>query len=131
MTAARWLALLALAVAPWLGAPSVSAQPQETCNAPVYLVVLVEGFDRERAAPYAQALRSTGIVAAHGGRYRAAGAPLAVLEGDWPADRAFVVEEYPCAERALAMWNSPTYQDQVKPARAGTGRYSVILMRAR
>lgn len=128
MRMGRWFVLLA---ALWLGAPSARAQTPEACNAPVFLIVLVDGFDRQRAAPYAQALRSTGVVAAHGGRYRAAGEPLAVLEGEWPADRAFVVEEYPCAERALAMWNSATYQEQVKPKRAGTGRYSVILMKAR
>ncbi|MEM7728765.1 MAG: DUF1330 domain-containing protein [Pseudomonadota bacterium] len=101
-----------------------------SCTSPVVLVILVENFDRESAAPYAEALRETNVVADHGGRYLSVGRPLHVLEGVWPDARAFVLETYPCEAAALQMWRSETYQTRVKPFRQGTGDYTVALFDA-
>jgi hypothetical protein len=46
------------------------------CDQPVYLMVWVEKFDRKKSVPYAEGLRSSGIVARNGGTYRTAGAPI-------------------------------------------------------
>jgi uncharacterized protein (DUF1330 family) len=115
-----WAAGMAAgAVTPAVGAAEVK------CDQPVYLMVWVEKFDRKKSVPYAEGLRSSGIVARNGGTYRTAGAPIQLLEGSWPKDRAFVLEEYPCHEAAQKMWFSDEYQKKLKPLRAGSGRYTV------
>ena len=48
-----------------------------------------------------------------GGRFVARGGDVAVLEGDWRAERVVIVE-FPSMEQARAWWNSPGYA----PARA-------------
>lgn len=115
------LAVLALAAA--------TSPPAPACDAPVYLVVTIDHLDRTRTAAYGAALRSSGIVRRHGGEYKAVGPPDLMLEGEWPADRAFLIEEYPCMERLRAMWFSDEYQKRIKPLREGSGTYTIAVFR--
>ncbi len=124
---------LALAAAPALAQapppPPAAYTPAGggACDKPVYLVVWVDHLDRAKSKAYGEGLRSTHIVPRHGGRYLAVSPPVKVLEGDWPADRAVVVEEYPCLAAATDMWFSDEYQKTLKPLREGSGDYKVAL----
>ena len=102
-----------------------------SCNDPVLLVVWIEHLDRSKSKPYGDGLRSTKIVPRHGGRYLAVSPPMQVLEGKWPADRGFVVEQYPCEQAFREMWFSNEYQEKLKPLRAGSGDYTVALFKQR
>lgn len=102
----------------------------EACDDPVYLVVWIDHLDRTKSAPYGAGLRQTRIVPRHGGEYLAVSPPLKVLEGDWPADRAVVVERYPCQAAIERMWYSDEYQNELKPLRAGSGTYDVAVFKA-
>ena len=97
------------------------------CTEPVYLMVWIENIDRSKSAAYGQALRQSRIVSRHGGVYLAVSPPALLLEGDWPADRGFVVERYPCRALFDAMWFSNEYQEVLKPLRDGSGDYTVAL----
>jgi len=108
-------------------APTQMTGEGATCDKPVYLVILVDQFDRAKSKAYGEAMRSSGIVRRNQGSYRISGAPAQVLEGQWPSDRAFVVEHYPCRAAFERMWNSPEYQEKIKPLRADTGIYTIVL----
>lgn len=96
------------------------------CDRPAYLVVAIDDLDRSKSAAYGEALRRTQIVPRHGGRYVAVGTPALVLEGEWPANRSFVLEKYPCLEMIRTFWYSTAYQQEIMPLRAGSGRYGVF-----
>jgi uncharacterized protein (DUF1330 family) len=100
-----------------------------TCDKPVYLVVTIDKLDRSKTKAYGEGLRASGIVRRHGGEYKAVGPPDLMLEGEWPADRGYVIEEYPCMEQLRAMWFSDEYQKKLKPLREGSGTYTVAVFR--
>ena len=109
-------------------APATAALAAEArCDRPVFLVVSVDHLDRTKSKAYAEGLRDSGIVRRNGGRYRVAGAPLLTLEGSWPQDRGFVIEEYPCLAAFKSMWYSYEYQNKLKPLRANSGDYTITL----
>jgi uncharacterized protein (DUF1330 family) len=105
------------------------ATPATACSEPVYLVVWVEHLDRTKSRAYGDGLRSSGIVRRNGGKYQLVSPPLMMLEGEWPADRGFVVESYPCLDALKAMWFSDEYQKKLKPLRAGSGEYTVAVFK--
>jgi uncharacterized protein (DUF1330 family) len=107
----------------FLAASAATATPPaapKTCKDPVYLVVWIEHLDRTKSKAYGDGLRSSGIVARHGGEYQAVSPPALVLEGKWPADRGFVVERYPCMEGSgdytVAVFNAFKRPAPAKPA---------------
>jgi len=101
------------------------------CNKPVMLVVWIEHLDRAKSGKYGEALRSSQIVRRHGGEYKAVSPPLRTLEGEWPADRGFVVERYPCLAAFETFWYSDEYQKRIKPLREGSGEYTIALFEER
>lgn len=109
--------------------PLEGAAASSTCDDPVLLVVWIDHLDRSKSKLYGEGLRSTKIVARHGGRYLAVSPPALLLEGEWPADRGFVVEEYPCEQAFREMWFSAEYQSKLKPLRANSGEYTVALFK--
>ena len=109
--------------------PAVASNAAAQCSDPVILVVSIDHLDRSKSGAYGQALRSSQIVKRNGGRYIAVGPPELMLEGDWPADRGFVIEEYPCVEAFRAMWFSDEYQKKIKPLREGSGTYTIGLFK--
>jgi uncharacterized protein (DUF1330 family) len=106
------------------------AAASKACNEPVVLLVWIDHLDRTRSKAYGDGLRSSRIVPRHGGKYLAVSPPLQVLEGEWPADRGFVIEQYPCEQAFREMWFSPEYQTKLKPLRANSGDYTVALFKA-
>ena len=60
------------------------------------------------------------LIAAHGGRQRATGANLEVLEGEHDG-RRLIVFEFPSMEALRAFWHSPEYAE-LKRLRAGAAR---------
>jgi uncharacterized protein (DUF1330 family) len=80
--------------------------------------------DPERFARYTK--HSAPAVAAAGGRYIAAGAPLAVLEGANGADRAAVVE-FDSLEAAQAFYRSEGYQRARSERRQGVDARLMVL----
>jgi len=93
------------------------------------LVVWIDNLDRTKSKAYGDGLRATRIVARHGGRYLAVSPPGQLLEGKWPVERGFVLEEYPCEQAFREMWFSDEYQQKLKPLRAGSGDYTVALFK--
>jgi uncharacterized protein (DUF1330 family) len=110
-----------------VAAAASAPAPDAACKSPVYLVVWIGHLDRTKSKGYGDALRSSGIVARNGGEYQAVSPPALVLEGEWPADRGFVVEKYPCMAALQRMWYSDEYQKKLKPLRAGSGEYTVAV----
>jgi uncharacterized protein (DUF1330 family) len=109
--------------------PTAASSAAALCSEPVLLVVWIDGLDRSKSGAYGQALRSSQIVKRNGGRYLAVSPPELMLEGDWPADRGFVIEEYPCIEAFRSMWYSEEYQKKIKPLREGSGTYTIGLFK--
>lgn len=97
------------------------------CNKPVLLVVWIEALDRSKSGAYGKALRESKLVPSHGGTYQAVSPPAELIEGEWPVDRGFVVERYPCRAAFERFWTSEEYQQKVKPLREGSGKYTVAL----
>jgi len=90
--------------------------------------IVVEGLisDPDGFAAYAQAVPP--LVAQFGGRYKILGGESRVLEGEWGATK-LVMHEWPSLETAEAFWYSEEYQ-RIKPLRAGTGQFRVLLVDA-
>ena len=108
-------------------APTEAPAAADKCDRPVYLVVMIDHLDRTKSKAYGEGLRSSGIVKRNGGEYKVVGAPLMTLEGDWPKDRSFLIEQYPCYAAFKAMWFSDEYQNKLKPLRAGSGTYTITV----
>lgn len=118
--------------APAAKPPAVAAMDfGADCNKPVMLVVWIDHLDRARSGPYGEALRQSQIVRRHGGEYKAVSPPMRVIEGEWPSDRGFVVERYPCLEAFETFWYSDEYQRRIKPLREGSGQYTIALFEER
>lgn len=108
-------------------APASPATTPESASQPVYLLVMVDDFDRAKFKPYQDALRSTGIITRNGGEYLAVGAPAQLLEGDWPKRRSFVLEKFPSMADFKNFWFSDEYQKKIKPLRDETGKYTIAV----
>lgn len=80
----------------------------------------VAGADEARARYREYQARVQPLIAAHGGRFRASGVGLEVLEGDKDA-RRLIVFEFPSMEALRAFWNSADYAE-LKALRAGAAR---------
>ncbi len=76
-----------------------------------YVIVETDVTDPERYERYKA--RSSGAVAASGGRYLARGGELAVLEGDWRPSR-LVVLEFEDLAAAKRWYESEGYQEARK-----------------
>lgn len=90
---------------------------------PAYLVIDAHVTDPQRFAAYARATPS--VVARYGGRYLVMGGAQSSLEGSHAPART-VVSCWPDRAAALAFWHSPEYA-AIKPLRAGTGTFRVLL----
>lgn len=69
------------------------------------------------------------LVEQFGGHYLLTGQNTQVLEGQWQDGGGAVISEWQDRAAALRFWNSPEYA-QVKPLRAGTGVFQVVLVDA-
>ena len=93
-----------------------------------YMIVFGAFSDFPRfMAGYQQAVGP--LVERFGGRYVFMGQQAQVLEGAWPDGGGAVISEWPDRAAALRFWQSPEYA-AVKPLRAGTGQFQVVLLDA-
>ena len=94
---------------------------------PAYMVVIAEISDGEKMAEYQAALSASGLYPDNEGSYRVRGRPIEMFEGEWPSNQAVVVAKFPSADHARNFWRSDTYQNEIKPLRAGAGSFTVAL----
>jgi uncharacterized protein (DUF1330 family) len=94
---------------------------------PVYMVVIGEITDPDRMQAYTEALAESLLYRQHEGYYAALGKPVEMLEEEWPSHQGLVLARFPSREHARRFWDSDKYQKEIKPLRAGAGRFTVGL----
>lgn len=87
-----------------------------------YVIVQVEVTDWEKFEHYLK--EAPGVIAAHGGQYRARGGQTVVLEGKDKGKRIVLIE-FPSLLKAQDWYHSREYQE-VKKLRAGAATGSII-----
>jgi len=124
---------LEVAPAPEAGSAQAETAPApaaaEACDKPVYMVVSGRTRDRARMLAYGKALAESGIYARLGGYYITLPQPIAVFEGEVPADYVNLTVRFPCLANARAFWNSRVYQETILPLRQNpaAGDYTVTV----
>jgi uncharacterized protein (DUF1330 family) len=89
-----------------------------------YLVAQVRIHDPEAYERYREAVPS--LVDRFGGRFRARGGELEVLEGEWPWPRLVIIE-FESREAAHRFYDSPEYR-KVLPLRQGASEGNVVVV---
>lgn len=90
---------------------------------PAYLIIEAHVTDPQGFAAYVRA--TPAVVARYGGHYLVMGGEQHSLEGVHAPSRT-VISCWPDRNAALAFWNSTEYA-AIKPLRAGTGSFRVLL----
>lgn len=110
----------------------LSAEPaaEVACEGPP-VIMMVRGLleDRAQLRRYAEALQDSGLYPTLGGYYLNAPAPIAVFEGEVPAEESTLLVRFPCLAHARAFWFSRAYQEVVRPVRLepSAGRFTVMV----
>jgi uncharacterized protein (DUF1330 family) len=89
-----------------------------------YLVAQVRIHDPTTYQAYREAVPP--LVERFGGRFRARGGELEVLEGDWPMPRLVIIE-FPSRDAARRFYDSPEYQ-KILPLRQGASEGNVVIV---
>ncbi|MGH6900238.1 MAG: DUF1330 domain-containing protein [Geminicoccaceae bacterium] len=89
-----------------------------------YLVAQVRVHDQETYQRYREAVPP--LVDRFGGRFRARGGELEVLEGAWPLPRLVIIE-FQSRAAARLFYDSPEYQE-ILPLRQGASEGNVVLV---
>ncbi len=90
---------------------------------PAYLIIDAHVTDPQGFATYVRA--TPDVVARYGGQYLVMGGQQSSLEGEHAPFRT-VISSWPDRAAALAFWHSTEYA-AIKPLRAGTGTFRVLL----
>ena len=94
---------------------------------PAYMLVIGQVTDGTKMAAYQAALTASGLYPNNEGGYLVRGRPVEMFEGEWPGNQAVVIAKFASADHARRFWQSDTYQNDIKPLRAGAGRFTVAL----
>lgn len=89
-----------------------------------YLVAQLEVHDPAMFQRYREAV--TPLIDRFGGRYRARGGELEVLEGAWPLPRLVIIE-FQSRDAARLFYDSPEYQ-KILPLRQEAAEGNVVLV---
>jgi uncharacterized protein (DUF1330 family) len=100
----------------------IAAAEETTMTA--YLVAQVRIHDEEMYRRYREAVPA--LVDRFGGRFRARGGELDVLEGAWPLPRLVIIE-FPSKDAARLFYESPEYQ-KILPLRQQASEGNVVLV---
>ncbi|MBL8644316.1 MAG: DUF1330 domain-containing protein [Rhodospirillaceae bacterium] len=110
----------------WTAGGGASAKGIQ-CDAPVYFLVAVTVKAPEKLAAYRKAMLDSGIQYSYGAVDVLLGAPLDVLEGQWPKDFNAKVTRWPCREAFDAFYTSADYQTKYKPLRKEAGDFTAVI----
>jgi uncharacterized protein (DUF1330 family) len=89
-----------------------------------YLVAQVKIHDQETYRRYREAVPA--LVDRFGGRFRARGGALEVLEGEWPMPRLVIIE-FQSRDAARLFYDSPEYQ-KILPLRQSASEGNVVIV---
>jgi uncharacterized protein (DUF1330 family) len=89
-----------------------------------YLVAQVRIHDPETYQGYRDAVPP--LVDRFGGRFRARGGELEVLEGEWPLPRLVIIE-FPSRDAARLFYDSPEYQ-KILPLRQRASKGNLVIV---
>lgn len=95
-------------------------------DGPCFLVVICH-LPQFSAAVLEYSRKAAELAPRFGGEYIMHGGPSAVLEGEWSPRMRLVISRWPDRSALESFWNSPDYQQHVKPLRTGTGLYDVAV----
>lgn len=99
-----------------------------TDTKPAYMLVIGRIEDGQKMAQYQAALTASGLYPRNEGGYLVRGRPIEMFEGEWPGNQAVVIAKFASADHARNFWHSDTYQNEIKPLRAGAGDFTVALL---
>ena len=97
---------------------------------PVYMLVIGQINDGQKMGAYQAALTASELYPKNNGGYQVRGRPIEMFEGEWPGNQAVVIAKFASADDARNFWHSDTYQNEIKPLRAGAGSFTVALFEA-
>jgi uncharacterized protein (DUF1330 family) len=89
-----------------------------------YLVAQVRIHDPKTYQTYREAVPA--LVDRFGGRFRARGGELEVLEGEWPMPRLVIIE-FQSRDAARLFYDSPEYQ-KILPLRQGASEGNLVIV---
>lgn len=93
------------------------------------MVVSGVTLDRKRMAAYAKAIAESGLYVDTHGYYLNNPIPVEVFEGTIPKNHATLMVRFPSLDAARSFWQSPIYQQDIKPLRLNpsAGDYTVVV----
>lgn len=107
---------------------ALKAENRDLCsNKPVVMVVDGVTNNAQQMAIYGQALRESGLHKNKGSYYLNNPRSLRILEGDRKQNHVTLLINFPSECAALNFWNSPIYQQKIRPLREGAGEYTIEL----
>ncbi len=80
-------------------------------------------------AVYGQALKASGLHQHAGSYYLNDPRPLRILEGNRSQNHVTLLINFPSECAALEFWNSPVYNQKIRPLRKNAGDYTIELYR--
>jgi len=111
-----------------LVAPVTAADASRSCSQePVVMVIDGVTNDRQQMAIYSQALKESGLHQNAGSFYLNDPHPLRILEGRRDQNHVTLLIKFPSECAATTFWNSPVYQQDIKPLREKAGDYTIEL----
>ena len=95
------------------------------------VVMVVDGVtnDPQQMAVYGQALKASGLHQHAGSYYLNDPRPLRILEGNRSQNHVTLLINFPSECTALEFWNSPVYNQKIRPLRKNAGDYTIELYR--
>ena len=126
----RTTIIAACVVATSLPTSGLTAEKSDLCSQkPVVMVVDGVTSDPQQMAIYGQALKESGLHQRAGSYYLNDPRPLRILEGNRSQNHVTLLINFPSECAALEFWNSPVYNQKIRPLRENAGDYTIELYR--
>jgi uncharacterized protein (DUF1330 family) len=95
------------------------------CVTPAFFMAVNTTLDEDKYAGYRKAMRETDYVQRLGSTTLFTGQPVATLAG-WPPSTAASMTRWPCSEAFHLFYFDKTYEETIKPLRAGAIDYRIL-----
>ncbi len=126
----RTTIIAACLVATSVPTSGLTAENSGRCSQkPVVMVVDGVTNDPQQMAVYGQALKASGLHQHAGSYYLNDPRPLRILEGNRSQNHVTLLINFPSECAALEFWNSPIYNQKIRPLRKNAGDYTIELYR--